>query len=160
MTYIRGTNEERFWARVRKSDGCWEWTGTLSPCGYGRFDIAPPLADRWHSTGAHRVAWMLTHGPIPEGEGHHGTCVLHRCDNPKCVRPDHLFLGTQSENMADKTQKGRAIAPNKGKSHCKYGHPRTPENLTPPFNGRSGCKVCRRKGTRGQRDARDSERAA
>jgi HNH endonuclease/Helix-turn-helix domain of resolvase len=86
----------RFWAKVRKSDGCWEWTGAHRPNGYGSIQIN----DEAHST--HRVSWELTHGLIP-----HGLCVLHRCDNPACVRPDHLFLGTHQDNTIDALQKER-----------------------------------------------------
>lgn len=94
----------RFWSHVKKSDGCWIYDGCLSNDGYawvGRKD--------WGGTPrrAHRVAWELTYGPIPKGEGFHGTAVLHRCDNRACVRPDHLFLGTQKGNMEDMVQKGR-----------------------------------------------------
>lgn len=92
----------RFWNRVNKSqDGCWEWTGSKIPTGYGHL--------MFHNiqTYAHRVSWTLCVGEIPEG-----LCVLHHCDNPCCVRPDHLFLGTMLDNMHDRDAKGRN---NKGK---------------------------------------------
>lgn len=57
---------------------------------------------------AHKVAWEIANGPIPEGNGYHGKCVLHRCDNPACVNPGHLFLGSHDDNMADMLAKGRA----------------------------------------------------
>ena len=88
------TAVERFWNKVQKSSGCWLWTGTILHDGYGQFDRRR----------AHRVAWELTNGPIPKGQ-----LILHRCDNPPCVRPDHLFLGTHAENMADMTSKGRGL---------------------------------------------------
>lgn len=86
-----------FWSRVDKSGECWVWTGGTIGGGYGRFSAAKILA--------HRHAWALTNGPVPDGLD-----VLHRCDNPPCVRPDHLFLGTHTENMRDMTSKGRRAA--------------------------------------------------
>jgi hypothetical protein len=65
--------------------------------GYGKFSISPGI---WKS--AHRISWELEHGPIPKGK-----CVLHHCDNPPCVRPSHLFLGTKADNNEDMRKKGR-----------------------------------------------------
>lgn len=97
---------ERLWEKVDK-DGptvphmttrCWVFTGCCSANhGYGRIAIARSVARR-----AHRVSWELANGPIPDG-----LFVLHRCDNPPCVRPDHLFLGTQRDNILDMHRKGR-----------------------------------------------------
>ena len=76
---------ERLWSRVRKSaSGCWEWTGSLSGKGYGEISNDGGIG----KTKTHRAAWELTYGPIPDG-----LCVLHRCDNPLCCRPDHLSAG-------------------------------------------------------------------
>lgn len=87
---------ERFKARykVNEASQCWEWSGSRSRFGYGSFN----------GSLAHRVAWELFHGPIPEG-----ICVLHECDNPPCVNSSHLFLGTDADNAADKVQKGRHL---------------------------------------------------
>lgn len=100
--YIRGTEAERFWPRVAKADGdaCWPWKGRTNEDGYGRF--TSKLNGRWHPEGAHRTSWRLHYGPIPEGAQ-----VLHSCDNPPCVRPDHLFLGDPGINSIDKIIKGR-----------------------------------------------------
>ena len=87
---------ERFWAKVRKSAGCWTWSGACNRAGYGQFKLSG------RQLGAHRVAWELENGPIPEGMS-----VLHRCDNPPCVRHDHLFIGSAQDNMTDKARKGR-----------------------------------------------------
>ena len=97
--------EERFWEKVQKSedpDGCWLWTAFVGPDGYAY------IGYKRKSVKAHRVSWELHYGQIPKGEGYHGTCVCHRCDVRHCVRPDHLFLGTQEENINDMKLKGRA----------------------------------------------------
>lgn len=94
----------RFWEKVHKSsdeNGCWVWTSYKTKLGYGVFSL------KCRAIKAHRVAWTISHGPTPKGEGHHGMCVLHKCDNRACCRPDHLFLGTQQENIKDMICKGR-----------------------------------------------------
>ena len=88
---------ERFWAKVRKSDGCWEWTASRNQKGYGELKV-----DGSKNSTAHRVSWQLHNGPIPTG-----LHVLHHCDNPPCIRPDHLFLGTNRDNAQDAAVKGR-----------------------------------------------------
>jgi len=88
--------KQRFWSKVDKSGDCWEWTASRLPAGYGRFAVNGQM------TTAHRVSYELKYGPIPTG-----LHVLHKCDNPPCVTPDHLFLGTQQDNMRDKISKGR-----------------------------------------------------
>ena len=99
---------DRFWEKVNKHSGvfgdtgtypteCWEWLAHLTIKGYGGFKY-----NGWNQH-AHRVSWNLTFGAISSG-----LQVLHKCDNRKCVRPDHLFLGTHDDNMLDKAQKGRA----------------------------------------------------
>ena len=88
-----------FWERVAKSDGCWEWTRGKNRGGYGKFRTRGRHG-KFHR--AHRAAWELTNGPIPDG-----LCVCHRCDNPPCCNPAHLFLGTQAENLRDMVAKGR-----------------------------------------------------
>ena len=93
-----------FWSKVRTGEGCWEWTGAVGNHGYG---ILNRKAIRHTNILAHRYSWYLTHGEFPSGY------VLHTCDNRRCVRPDHLWLGSQAENLADMRAKGRAWAPSK-----------------------------------------------
>jgi hypothetical protein len=87
--------EPLFWALVRKSDTCWEWTGGLH-CGYGR------LVYRGQDLEAHRISYTLAFGPIPAE-----LFVCHHCDNRRCVHPDHFFLGDIVDNTADRDRKGR-----------------------------------------------------
>lgn len=91
----------RFRAKVDPSvDGCWEWQGWRNRNGYGVMATGPKGGQRKEL--AHRISWRVNVGPIPDG-----LRVLHRCDNPPCVRPSHLFLGTQLDNMRDASAKGR-----------------------------------------------------
>lgn len=90
--------EQRFWAKVIKSDNCWLWTGAKNLQGYGKIGKGR-AGDGFIAT--HRLSYQLAYGEIPEGK-----CVLHRCDNPACVRPDHFFIGTQTDNLEDMTNKG------------------------------------------------------
>ena len=102
---------ERFWSKVNKDteSGCWEWTASCRR-GYGQFKFN----DR--NQGAHRVSWQIHNGEIPHHDSYHGMCVLHHCDNRKCVYPKHLFLGTDQDNSFDMVKKNRQA---KGESQWK-----------------------------------------
>ena len=100
----RANLESRYWPKVNTagSDDCWEWGAKARTAfGYGRM-----TAGRRVHLKAHQIAWALQNGPIPIG-----LSVCHACDNPRCCNPDHLFLGTTSENMQDAGSKGRMRPP-------------------------------------------------
>jgi hypothetical protein len=103
----------RFFAKVNKTESCWLWTaGNLGPFGYGGFSV------KGHAKLAHRVSWVIHRGSISEG-----MCVLHNCpggDNPRCVNPDHLWLGTNRENSDDMVAKGRSTT---GERNGAYTRP-------------------------------------
>lgn len=92
---------KRFWQYVDKTNECWNWTKCLNEKGYGIFGVDGKKVDR-----AHRIAYRLCVGEIPAG-----LFVCHHCDNPKCVRPDHLFLGTNLDNVKDMFLKNRNSPP-------------------------------------------------
>ena len=98
---------ERFWSKVDKKseDECWEWLASLTTNGYGDIRI------KNKNYRAHRVSWVLHNGQIPEHDSWHGYCVCHTCDNPSCVNPSHLFLGTNKDNVNDRINKKRKGAP-------------------------------------------------
>ncbi len=100
---------ELFWRKVQKSNACWLWTGSVNSEGYGQ------IRQHRRLLLAHRLAYEECNGPVPAG-----LMVLHRCDNPRCVNPDHLFVGNNSDNMRDCAAKGRSnfqTKPLRGERH-------------------------------------------
>lgn len=115
--------------------GCWLWLGSTSSRGYGYSGIkgAPSLA--------HRASYEAFSGPIPAG-----MCICHKCDTPACVNPDHLFAGTNLDNMRDMCAKGRSHG--QMKTHCSHGHEFTPENTRRLRDGQRECWECKRRANR------------
>lgn len=102
--HMTDTPEKLFWSRVVKLEcGCWDWVGTRTAKGYGAFHVK---GEYWR---AHRYSWVLANGPIPNN-----LFVCHKCDMPSCVNPEHLFLGTNDDNMADMRLKGRSAGNGRG----------------------------------------------
>lgn len=155
--YTRRPIAERFWPKVDK-DGpvhpvlgtrCWLWTGARLHRDSGHGTLS---RGRSHIL-AHRLSYELHIGSIPDGLD-----ICHRCDNPPCVNPEHLFPGTHRENMADCIAKGRSRDPingivNRAKTHCLRGHEFTPAN-TYRINGQRRCRACCRDTMRRRRAAR------
>jgi hypothetical protein len=111
----RQPEHERFWSRVDRSGNCWNWIGTKDRDGYGLFlvHVNPSPDPARICMHAHRYAWKVTYGDFPDAK-----VVCHHCDNPSCVRPDHLFLGTIADNNRDRDLKGRTA---KGDRHWRFG---------------------------------------
>jgi hypothetical protein len=123
------------------ADKCFEWIGARDVNGYGKFRVMPGM-----TASAHRLAYEMARGPIPQG-----SVLLHTCDNPVCVRVTHLRAGTQSDNIRDMHAKGRARPGGKYKSHCRRGHPFDEENTRYDALGRRTCRACGRYKTKKSR---------
>lgn len=128
----------RFIAKVRvaQNEGdCWEWTGSADANGRGRFFFEGKIRT------AYRVAFTLFNGPIPDG-----MMVCHSCDNPSCVNPEHLWIGTGSDNMRDAVRKGRHNYAGKRVAVCKYGHYMLASGATVVSKtGTRRCVECKRR---------------
>lgn len=134
---------QRFWNKVEKTDGCWLWTASKNRQGYGYFRFDGKMMK------AHRMAWLLVHGEIPEG-----MLVCHTCDNPSCVNPEHLWLGTNQDNQNDMNAKGRHGFTKR--THCPRGHEYNEVNTreyTNPVTGQfmRACRECDKLRTRSRR---------
>ena len=121
--------EERFWEKVDAAGDCWEWTACRNEHGYGSF-----VTERPKKVKAHRMAWELLVGPIPDG-----MVLDHLCRNPRCVNPDHLEVVTQRINML----RGYGIARRAANAtHCPQGHPYNAENTAYTKKGHRACRAC------------------
>jgi hypothetical protein len=127
--------EWRFWQRVEKTETCWLWTGAKAKFGHGSIYVDGK------SLRAHTYSFLLHGGVVPEGMQ-----VNHTCDTPGCVRPDHLYAGTQQQNVDDMNRRGRNYYSNR--SECPKGHPYDEENTIITKQGRRRCRKCHNEETR------------
>lgn len=135
------TDDQRFLSKVipEPNTGCWLWFGASDQRGYGQIWSA----SRRRVIRVTRLLLEEAIGTIPES-----ICACHKCDNPYCVNPQHLFPGTQMDNALDSARKGRRYTGgantyrNREKTHCKYGHPFSLENTIIRKYERRGCRIC------------------
>lgn len=128
--------EAFFDARVARTPTCWLWTGCELPKGYGTFSIGRNKNGKVVTLYAHRVSYQRYKGSIPNG-----LLVLHSCDNPSCVNPEHLDVGTPKTNTQDMVSKGRTKG--QQQTHCVHGHEYTPENTMATKLQARVCRTCR-----------------
>lgn len=139
---------ERFWEKVDKNGPivssmttrCWVWVACVDGCGYGMIGLGNGKVGK-----ANRVSWELHFGPLVGKE-----CALHHCDNPGCVRPDHLFKGTQKDNAVDREKKGRLLHP-AGAGHWSRTHPEKLKNMA--RGDRAGLRVHPERAPSGERNS-------
>ena len=135
--YMKRNVSDRFWSKVgtvsNDNDDCWLWQARIHKGGYGQFWYDGRMIE------AHRAAWMIAFGDIEAGMD-----VLHRCDVRSCVRPSHLFTGTQQDNMDDMLAKGRATRWKTTITQCPAGHDYSPENTRIRRDGSRLCRTCHR----------------
>lgn len=141
----KGEMYKAFYSKVKEVNGCWEWQGAVSGPGYGQTRFFGK------SFAAHRVSYEIAYGAIKKG-----LFVCHKCDNRKCVNPNHFFLGTAKDNTLDMLSKGRHYSAGKPKygpwplpaptrripGHCVNGHPQTEETSHIDSRGFGVCKIC------------------
>lgn len=120
--------------------GCWMWVGARASGVYGSFT----LNDR--TVQAHRFSWEAHNGPVPDGFH-----VLHKCDQPVCVNPDHLFLGDHTANMRDRLAKGRYRNGFESRTHCPQGHEYSATNTYTDPEGHRRCRTCKRASDKARR---------
>jgi len=122
---------EEFYSRAKKDEnsGCWLWQKSVTRGGYGQQGY------KMYNYSAHRLSWIFSVGPIPKG-----LAVCHKCDNPLCINPEHLFLGTQKDNVQDMMKKGRHGA--RPKKNCVAGHTMEGYNVYVDPRGRRSCRAC------------------
>lgn len=168
MTYVQPSREapvtpDTFWSKVdvRGPDDCWEWQGSRSTSEPGR-DYGRAWAGKGRTQLAHRLSWEMANGDIPPGMQ-----ICHHCDNPPCVNPAHLFLGTNRDNVLDGLAKGRIAPPplTPRREVCPKGHAMTPENTYVRPGGSRGydyreCRTCKRERRAAHQDAPRDRREA
>lgn len=117
---------------VKTDSECWEWQKSRNSLGYGKLN-------RVGQSLAHRVSYIIFNKEEIDSK-----VVMHSCDNPSCVNPDHLSLGTKADNNRDKSEKGRGVNGNTRKTHCNQGHEFTEENTHVRRTGHRNCRECQR----------------
>jgi len=129
------TTQKRFEDKIERitESGCWVWMAYVDKDGYGIFRFNGKMQR------AHRVSYALHIKQPPED-----LLVCHSCDNPSCVNPNHLFLGTDQDNVVDRDKKGRHKNQNTDKTHCIKGHSLNGENLYTYPSGKRECRQCRK----------------
>jgi hypothetical protein len=131
----RRTVLERLMAKSERQGECLVWTGSCTKQGYGHVGVDGKIRH------VHRAAWVARHGPIPPET----PCVLHHCDNPPCWRDEHLWLGTNADNVADKMAKGRYRNGFADRTHCPAEHPYDEANTWVSRDGWRQCRTCNRR---------------
>lgn len=135
---IHPNDAARFEGFVDRSGECWRWTGSMFPIRPGKLSYG--LFNRRYPVGpvtAHRASYAIANGEVPDG-----ACVLHTCDNPRCVRPDHLYLGTPKDNSRDMRERGRFVGNRGPRKTCRRGHPFVRGNVRLDAKGYQRCRVC------------------